>query len=40
MMSEDENKLAARRFFEDGWNTGDPAQLKAFLADDFAATTR
>jgi len=36
-MSEDENKLAARRFFEDGWNTGDPAQLKAFLADDFVS---
>jgi steroid delta-isomerase-like uncharacterized protein len=36
-MTEEENKAAARRFFEDGWNTGDPAPLKAFLADDFVS---
>ena len=36
-MTEEENKVAARRFFEDGWNTGDAAPLKAFLADDFVS---
>jgi steroid delta-isomerase-like uncharacterized protein len=34
-MSEEDDKAAARRFFEDGWNTGDAAQLKAFLGDQF-----
>jgi steroid delta-isomerase-like uncharacterized protein len=34
-MSEEDNKAAVRRFFEDGWNKGDTAQLKAFLADQF-----
>ena len=37
MMTDQENKAAARRFFEDGWNTGDPAHLKAFLADEFVS---
>ncbi len=36
-MTEEENKAAARRFFEAGWNTGDAAALKAFLADDFVS---
>jgi predicted SnoaL-like aldol condensation-catalyzing enzyme len=34
-MSEDDNKAAVRRFFEDAWNKGDVAQVKAFLADEF-----
>jgi steroid delta-isomerase-like uncharacterized protein len=37
MMTEEDNKAAARRFFENGWNTGDAAQLKAFLADRFVS---
>jgi steroid delta-isomerase-like uncharacterized protein len=37
MMSEEDNKAAVRRFFEDGWNKGDVAQLKAFLADEFVS---
>ena len=36
-MTDEENKAAARRFFEEGWNSGDPAQLKAFLADEFVS---
>lgn len=36
-MTEGDNKAAARRFFEDGWNSGEPAQLKAFLADEFVS---
>jgi predicted ester cyclase len=36
-MSEEDNKTGARRFFEDGWNKGDPAQLKSFLADRFVS---
>jgi steroid delta-isomerase-like uncharacterized protein len=34
-MSEADNKAAVRRFFEDAWNKGDVAQVKAFLADEF-----
>ena len=37
MMSGEDNKAAARRFFEDGWNAGDPAHLKAFLGDQFVS---
>ena len=37
MMSEEDNKAAAHRFFEDGWNTGDAAQLKAFLGEEFVS---
>lgn len=37
MMTDEETKAAARRFFEAGWNTGDPAELKAFLADEFVS---
>jgi hypothetical protein len=40
MMSEEDNKVAARRFFQDVWNNGDPAQLKAFLAEQSSAPTR
>ena len=36
-MTDEENRAAARRFFEEGWNSGDPAQLKAFLADEFVS---
>jgi steroid delta-isomerase-like uncharacterized protein len=36
-MTEEENKVAARQFFEYGWNTGDRARIKAFLADDFVS---
>ena len=36
-MSEDDNKAAVRRFFEDAWNKGDLAQVKAFLADEFVS---
>lgn len=36
-MSEEDNKAAVRRFFEDGWNKGDLAQVKAFLADEFVS---
>jgi steroid delta-isomerase-like uncharacterized protein len=36
-MSEVDNKAAARRFFEEGWNKGDPDELKAFLADGFVS---
>jgi steroid delta-isomerase-like uncharacterized protein len=35
VMAADDNKAAARRFFEEGWNKGDAAQLKAFLGDTF-----
>jgi predicted ester cyclase len=34
-MSEEDNKAAARRFFELGWNQGDAAELKIFLGDQF-----
>jgi steroid delta-isomerase-like uncharacterized protein len=34
-MSEDDNKAAVRRFFEEAWNKGDLAEVKAFLADEF-----
>ena len=34
-MTAEDNKAAARRFFEDGWNKGDVTELKAFLADEF-----
>ena len=34
-MTAEDNKAAVRRFFEDGWNKGDAAQLKAFLGDEF-----
>jgi steroid delta-isomerase-like uncharacterized protein len=37
MMTDEENAAAARRFFEAGWNTGDSAELKAFLADEFVS---
>ncbi|GAA2099975.1 ester cyclase [Microlunatus panaciterrae] len=37
MTSEDDNKAAVRRFFEEGWNKGDPAELKAFLGDQFVS---
>jgi steroid delta-isomerase-like uncharacterized protein len=36
-MSEDDNKAAVRRFFEDAWNKGDVAQVKAFLADELVS---
>ena len=36
-MAEDDNKAAARRFFEEGWSKGDLAQVKAFLADEFVS---
>ena len=36
-MSEEDNKAAVRRFFEDAWNKGDVAQVKAFLADEFVS---
>ena len=36
-MSEGDNKAAVRRFFEEGWNRGDLAQVKAFLADGFVS---
>ncbi len=36
-MSEDANKAAVRRFFEDAWNKGDVTQVKAFLADEFVS---
>jgi steroid delta-isomerase-like uncharacterized protein len=36
-MSEDDNKAAVRRFFEDAWNKGDVAAVKAFLADEFVS---
>jgi steroid delta-isomerase-like uncharacterized protein len=36
-VSDEENKAAARRFFEKGWNTGDPAEVKAFLGDQFTS---
>jgi hypothetical protein len=36
-MSEDDNKAAVRRFFEDAWNKRDVAQVKAFLADEFVS---
>jgi len=36
-MTDEENRAAARRFFEEGWNSADPAQLKAFLADEFVS---
>jgi steroid delta-isomerase-like uncharacterized protein len=34
-VSDADNKAAARRFFEEGWNKGDAAELKAFLGDQF-----
>jgi steroid delta-isomerase-like uncharacterized protein len=37
MMTEEDNKAAVRRFFEDGWNNGDVVQIKAFLADEFVS---
>jgi predicted ester cyclase len=37
MMTDEENRAAARRFFEEGWNSGEPAQLKAFLANEFVS---
>ena len=36
-MTDEENRAAARRFFEEGWNSGDPAQLKSFLSDEFVS---
>ena len=36
-MSEEDTKAAARRFFEEGWNKGDVAEVKAFLADEFVS---
>jgi steroid delta-isomerase-like uncharacterized protein len=36
-MSEDDNKAAVRRFFEDAWNKGNVAAVKAFLADEFVS---
>jgi predicted ester cyclase len=36
-MSEEDNKTAARRFFEEGWNKPDLAQVKAFLAEEFVS---
>ena len=37
MMTEHDIKAAARRFFEVGWNNGDAAEVKAFLADEFVS---
>jgi len=36
-MSEDDNKAAVRRFFENAWNKGDVTEVKAFLADEFVS---
>ncbi|HEY3546684.1 MAG TPA: ester cyclase, partial [Propionicimonas sp.] len=36
-MSEADNKAAVRRFFEEGWNKGDLAEVRAFLADGFVS---
>jgi steroid delta-isomerase-like uncharacterized protein len=36
-MSQVDNKDAVRRFFEEGWNKGDLAEVKAFLADEFVS---
>jgi steroid delta-isomerase-like uncharacterized protein len=36
-MSDVDNKVAVRRFFEQGWNMGDLAEVKAFLADEFVS---
>ncbi|HEY3438571.1 MAG TPA: ester cyclase [Actinotalea sp.] len=36
-MSEADNKAAARRFFEEGWNKGDLAEVRAFLAEGFVS---
>jgi predicted ester cyclase len=37
MMTEEDNKVAARRFFEEGWNKGDAVEVKAFLGDEFVS---
>jgi steroid delta-isomerase-like uncharacterized protein len=34
-MSEEDNKAAARNFFEEVWNKGDVAQAASFLAPEF-----
>jgi predicted ester cyclase len=36
-MSEVDSKAAVRRFFEEGWNKGDLAEVKAFIADEFVS---
>ena len=36
-MSEGDNKAAVRRFFEAGWNKGDLAEVKGFLASEFVS---
>jgi len=36
-MSEGDLEAAVRRFFEEGWNKGDLARVKAFLADGFVS---
>jgi predicted ester cyclase len=37
MMREEDNKAAARRFFEEGWNQRNAAHLKAFLGDEYVS---
>jgi steroid delta-isomerase-like uncharacterized protein len=37
MMAEHNSKADVRRFFEVGWNKGDPGEIKAFLADEFVS---